>query len=299
MLNLRAYSAHEALVRPAREKAQVWRLAIGVILIAGVFLLGNQLVHQMAFTLFGPAGYAGLTGMDGTASQWSVVFLLMTFGLMTVGVLVALRVAHTRDFAPLLGERSAFAAQFWSVLTVLAVLNIALLILPPWDIGGPLVANVSPLRWFLMLPVALLAVLVQVSAEEILFRGYLQQQLAGRFKTPLIWIGVPAILFGLGHYMPLEAGENANFIMAWAVIFGVLMADLTARAGTLGPAIAVHLVNNVIAIIFISMPDSLSGLSLYLSPFSLNDTEVVRAWLPVEFGVMIVSWLAARLAIRR
>lgn len=299
MLNLSAYAAHEALVRPARAKAQVWRLAIGLILVAGVFLLGNQFLHQTLFTLLGPDGYARLTGADGSVSQISVIFLLMTFGLLTIGVLVALKVAHVRGFGEVLGARELFRSQFWSVLFVLVLLNIVLVLLPPWDMGAPLVPNVPFTAWLVMLPVALLAVLVQVSAEEILFRGYLQQQFAGRFKSPLIWMLVPSALFGLGHYMPTEAAENANLIAIWAVVFGLLMADLTARAGTLGPAIAVHLVNNVIAIVFVSMPDSLSGLSLYVSPFSMDDTEWVRAWLPVEFAMMLVSWLAARLAIRR
>ena len=71
---------------------------------------------------------------------------------------------------------------------------------------------------------------------------------------------------------------------------------VTARAGTLGPAIAVHFFNNVVAIVIVSMPDSLSGLSLFLSPFSMTDAEEVRAWLPVDFAMMVVSWLAARLA---
>ncbi|MCX8226128.1 MAG: CPBP family intramembrane metalloprotease, partial [Sulfitobacter sp.] len=82
-------------------------------------------------------------------------------------------------------------------------------------------------------------------------------------------------------------------------VFGILMADLTARAGSLGPAIAVHLCNNVAAILITSMPDDLSGLALYLTPFSMEDTEAMRAWLPVDFALMLVSWLAARLAIRR
>jgi hypothetical protein len=83
------------------------------------------------------------------------------------------------------------------------------------------------------------------------------------------------------------------------VIFGLLMADLTARSGTLGPAIAVHLVNNVSAMLIVSMPDELSGLALYLSPFSMADEAELRAWLPVDFAWMLVSWLAARLALRR
>lgn len=299
MSDLPSYSAHEALVAPARPRAQIWRLFIGLILVSGVFLLGNQFLHQSLFTVLGPASYGALTGANGASSQISVIFLLMTFGLMILGVAIALRVAHSRGFGPVLGEGKVFLRQFRSVLTFLIILNLALLVLPPWDLGAPLVANVPPLRWALALPFALVAVMVQVSAEEIMFRGYLQQQLAARFRTPLIWMGVPAALFGLGHYMPNEAGENALLIVIWAVIFGILMADLTARAGTLAPAIAVHFVNNVIAIVFISMPDSLSGLSLYISPFSLEDTEQVRAWLPVDFGMMVVSWLAARLAIRR
>jgi len=295
----RAYRAHEALVAPARPKAQVWRLVIGVILIAGVFLLANQFLHQSLFTLLGSETYGALTGRGGRMSQLSVVFLLLSFGLLTVAVTVALKVAHNRGITGVFGDAAMFRRQFSAVLLTLVILNAAVFALPPWDMGAPLVPNVAFGAWLVVLPFAFVAIIVQVSSEEILFRGYLQQQLAARFRSPLIWLLVPSVLFGLGHYMPEEAGENANIIMVWSVIFGVLMADLTARAGTLAPAIAVHFVNNVVAILFVSMPDSLSGLSLYLSPFALTDTQELRAWLPVEFAMMVVTWLAARLAIRR
>lgn len=299
MLNLSAYVAHNALVDPARAKAQMWRLVIGVILIAGVFLLVNQFLHQTLFTFLGAQTYAAVTGADGSISQMSMVFLLFSFGVLTLGVGVALKVAHARGLGEVLGNWQLCRQQFWAVLTILVLLNVVVLVLPPWDLGAPLVRNVQTGPWLIMLPFALLAIMVQVSAEEILFRGYLQQQLAARFRSPLVWLLVPSILFGWGHYMPEEAGENAQLIVLWSLAFGVLMADLTARAGTLGPAIAVHFMNNVVAILFISMPDSLSGLSLYLSPFALTDTQEVRAWLPVDFAMMVVSWLAARLALRR
>ena len=77
------------------------------------------------------------------------------------------------------------------------------------------------------------------------------------------------------------------------------MADLTARSGSLGPAIAVHFCNNVSAILVVSLPDDLSGLALYLTPFGMQDTDALAAWLPVDFAMMLVFWLAARLAIRR
>lgn len=298
MFNPSAYQAHEALAGPARGKAQLWRLAVGIILIAGVFLTSYRFVEQTLFTLLGPEGFSALTGADGRASQLSVVFLLSSFGLIILGVVIALRVAHNRGFLEVLGEWRLLCRQFFAVLTLMVILYGALGILPPWDMGAPLEPNVPFGAWLMVLPFALAAILVQVSAEEILFRGYLQQQLAARFSSPLIWVLGPAVLFGMGHYMP-QAGDMALYIMLWSTLFGLAMADLTARAGTLGPAIALHLMNNAVAILIVSMPDSLSGLSLYHSAFDLSDEAMVRAWMPVEFMMILVSWLAARLAIRR
>jgi membrane protease YdiL (CAAX protease family) len=150
----------------------------------------------------------------------------------------------------------------------------------------------------LLLPLSLTGLLIQVSAEELVFRGYLQQQLAARFATPLIWAGVPALLFGLAHH-DTAMGGNVWLVVIWAGLFGLLMADLTARAGTLGPAIAVHFVNNFLGLLVIAPAETLSGLALYTYTFSLADTAMVRQLLPVDFALMLVSWLAARLALRR
>ncbi|MFC3118697.1 type II CAAX prenyl endopeptidase Rce1 family protein [Jhaorihella thermophila] len=64
-----------------------------------------------------------------------------------------------------------------------------------------------------------------------------------------MWAVVPSVLFAAGHYVPAEAGPNAPLVAAWAGLFGLLMADLTARAGTLGPAIAVHMFNNITSLL--------------------------------------------------
>jgi hypothetical protein len=43
----------------------------------------------------------------------------------------------------------------------------------------------------------------------------------------------------------------------------------------------------------------LGDLALWHAPFGMEDTAELRAWMPVDFALMIVSWLAARLALRR
>ena len=131
-----------------------------------------------------------------------------------------------------------------------------------------------------------------------MFRGYLQSQLAARFAHPLVWMGVPSILFGLLHYDPVLAGDNAWVLAVWAAAFGVAAADLTARAGTLGPALALHFINNLFAI-FITAPErDLDGLSLYTFPLSLDEAGLALVILPLELVFTLCAWLAARLALR-
>lgn len=300
MILHRNYHAHEALVAPARDRAQIWRLVIGLILASGVYLVCNQFVFRNLFTLLGDDAGPFFDALDRGATPIAMLVLLGTFGFMILGVAVAVRVAHQRGILGVLGNIPLLASQFRDVLIVLVVINLVIWVLPPWSWGEEAFEpNMALSAWLILLPFSLAALLVQVSAEEILFRGYLQQQLAARFSSPLVWMLIPSVLFGFGHYLPDEAGSNATLIALWAGVFGILMADLTARAGTLGPAIAVHLANNVAAILIVSLPDSLSGLALYLAPFSISDAAEVRAWLPVDFALMLVSWLGARLAIRR
>lgn len=265
-------------------------------IVVAVLFAGNTLVTQALFTRGGdPLLVTYISG----SSPALLLILLGSFGLLTLGAALAAWQLQKRRFWSLTGPPREMLAQFWRVLRLLVILGAVIFALPPYSMGTPLQPNLPFSVWVLLLPFALLAVLVQVSAEEILFRGYIQQSLAARFSHPLIWMGLPSILFGLGHFLPEEAGDNAILIVVWSGIFGLLMADLTARAGTLGPAIALHLFNNVLALLFIAFPDNLSGLALYVFPFEMSDTGALRGWLAVDFVMMLCGWLTARIALRR
>lgn len=292
------YAAHAAFIAAARAKPQIWRLVVGAFVAVMVYIFLGQVYFVTVGTLASdrPAFAQALT--DGTTPA-AMYVLLLSFGFMAVGTWVAAKALHQRGLATLLGPLPVlirdFRAVSWAVLAVI----LAVVLLPPWDMGAPYVPNVPLGQWALLLGPSLVFILIQVSAEEIVFRGYLQQQLAARFATPWMWMVLPNALFALGHYLPESAGENAIFIALWSGVFGMLMADLTARSGSLGPAIAVHFWNNVSAMVILSAPDQFSGISLYTTPFELSDADAMRAWLPVEFAMMFVLWLAARLAIRR
>jgi membrane protease YdiL (CAAX protease family) len=295
-VNHRAYTRHERLVGAARPYPEIWRLIVGLVIVTACILVMNAIVFVVVSGLASPSLVEQFLSGN---TPVSMVIILFSFVFATLGVSVAAKHLQHRSLLSILGDWDDVTWQFWRVLRALAILGGVLLILPPYGMGAPLLPNLSWSAWMVLLPLSIPAVLIQTSAEEILFRGYIQQSLAARFTSPLIWMLIPSALFALGHYAPGTAGENAMLVAVWALIFGILTADLTARSGTLGPAIALHFFNNVSALLFISLPDSLSGLALYHLPYSMSDTDIIRQWLYVDFAIMAVGWLTARLALSR
>lgn len=289
-----AYKAHEHLVGPARPRAELWRLIVGLAVVA-------VLVTLLNVGLFAVITFAGVSGPAFLAGETpaSLLVLLASFGFVTLGVSVAARCLQKRSLRSIIGTLPLAIRQFHRVFAALLLLGAVVVILPPYSVGATLIPHLAFWTWLALLPFAVGTVLIQVSAEEILFHGYIQQSLAARFRSPWIWMGIPSLIFAAGHYAPGTTGENAGLVAIWSGIFGLFAADLTARSGTLGPAIALHLFNNIVALIFISLPDNLSGLALFLLPYDMSDGGAVRQWLFVDFAMMVIGWLAARVALRR
>lgn len=294
-MNYRAF----ALLTDAARGTELWRLALGLVLVALVSLGLSQSVFALASALLSPESYwSFVADLQGAASPASMYVLLFSVAGLGIGTVAAAQVLHGRGAASLFGPRIEALGQFMRVLIAVGILQIVIALLPPWTLYQGLQPGLPPARWLMLMPLTALALLVQTGSEELLFRGYLQSQLAARLPHPAVWLTVPSALFALGHYAPGVYGGNALVVTVWAFGFGLAAADLTARAGTLGPAIAMHLVNNVVSVAIIAPPDSMSGLALFVLPFPISDETSVRAVLPVDLATILLSWLAARIALR-
>lgn len=293
-----AYAPHAAFVASARLRAELWRLLPGGAVIVAtylglLFLLGTWLARS-----YGPfiAG-ALLQRMAMGDSPGVMLLLLWTFLGLAAGPMVAVRLVHRRRAGTLFGPSAARAiADFRRVVP--PVLGLQLLLLP-FALGGAEVRPGLSLAPFLgYLPFALPGLLIQTGAEELVFRGYLQQQLGARFSHPVIWMGLPSALFALGHYMPADYGSNAWAVALWAGAFGLFAADLTARTGTLGAALGFHFANNVAALLLVGIERDLDGLALWSRAIDLADPGVAGPALAIDFAVMLIAWLLARIALR-
>lgn len=293
-----AYAPHDAYIAPARRRREVWRLFAGIAIILAAYLGPFVLLGIYLTDTYGRLiTEALMQRMARGDTPGGMLMLLWTFLGLALGPMAAARLLHGRAAGTLIGPSLRRAgADFFRVLGPVLALNAVLL---PFALGSEATHPGLGLGAFLTyLPFALPGVLIQTGAEELVFRGYLQQQLAARFRSPLIWIGLPAALFAFGHYMPDEFGASAWAVALWAAVFGVLAADLTARTGNLGAALGFHFANNIAALLFVGIENNLDGLALWTMSVDLTDPGAVLPALAVDFAAMITSWLLARLVLR-
>jgi membrane protease YdiL (CAAX protease family) len=297
-----SYRQHERLVAPARPSRALWRLICGCIAVAVLFMLLSGVYTSLEAALLPSDMRARLRGdLASGASPVAALINLYFFLIMAFALAISLRMFHDRGLFSLLGPLPLALTQFRAVIMGLVKFHVAIfvimMLLPTPDDLTPSL-NMKPSVWMLLLPLTLIGLLIQTSTEEMIFRGYLQSQLAARIAHPAVWILLPSLLFAVLHYSPESQQDSAMLIVLWAGAFGVVAADLTARSGTLGPAIALHLVNNTIAIALTAPEGNFDGLALFSYPFSLSDSAFLQQWMPVEMLVLLCTWLVARLALR-
>lgn len=294
-----SYRRHQIMTTPAEPSAELWRLALGLVLCVVIWFALARGVIALLGSLTDPDVYLTLLeNLQSGTTPGSLLLLLLLTGTLAVGAMMVAETLHGRKGLGLLGPMRLFRWDFLRVTGALLLLYAVILILPPWDMVSATRPGLPLGTWLMFLPVTVVVVLIQSGAEEVFFRGYFQSQLAARVRHPVIWLGLPSLAFGLGHYMPGVYGENAMMVAAWSVLFGLAAADLTARSGNLGPAVALHFVNNLSAFALMSMGGDMSGLALRQLPFGPENAEAIAALLPLDLAMIGVSWLTARLALR-
>jgi membrane protease YdiL (CAAX protease family) len=294
------YRAQDALIASARLVPGLDFLLLGLLVAAGVaFGLGQSLLGVMKLVMSAD-GYAdALSVIHVQSTPWSVALVLLSGGFVGVGALTAAKLVQGRAPFSVLGPLPTLSRHFAMTALGPAAFMLAMALLPPYGLYGDLLPGQRLPVWAAWLPVTLLVILFQSAGEEILFRGYLQQQLAARFAAPAVWMTIPAALFALGHFDPQADLAKACLVVVWAFLFGLAMADITARAGTLGPAIALHFVNNLVALLFVAVPGPMSGLALRVMAEDPYASGKLDAFLILDLACLACLWLIARLLLRR
>ncbi len=291
------YRAMSSFVAPALQRSALWQTVLAFVatliftafalviygMLLGVVLAANGQSFDPV-RLFGPYSPQGLLGVLS-------LFLPTAVGLI-LGVAAVLR----RGPRSLTGPLRPALRNFLRVAVPVLLLGLILL---PLSLYDPNVhRNLSLSRYLPLLVLAVPALLIQTGTEELFFRGFLQQQIAARFRAPLIWLGVPTLLFAAGHYTGAATDTASLLVICWTGIFGLAAADLTARTGNLGAAYGLHFANNVMAVLVVGTIGPLGQLALYNVFFRSFDLAATLPYLAVDVVLLFVNWLLARLMLR-
>ena len=290
----------EAMIAPARLYPQIWRLLLGILLIAFVAFGFIILLTLVAYAVLGQFEFGAMIGMaqmNSFRTPQIVLYILMAVGGLGLGVIIATPACHLRGPGTLFGPEGEFFRTFFAAILVCVPLY-GMLAIIAFAITPAPVPNMPFGTWVKWLPFPLVIIFIQVSSEELLFRGYLPQQLAARFKSRFVWMFIPSILFGLAHSNP-AAGPLMIPIIFTTFVIALIAMDLTERTGSLGAAIGLHFVNNISAIMIISMKDTITGLALFVTPTGFEDARLGALALAIDIIFLLVVWRALRWAVDR
>lgn len=291
----------EASLHDARLYPQLWRLVLGTGLALVLWMGSSALIVGAAAGIVGAtqgpmAVMPWLAGLATPAQPGQVILLLSTFGGLFVGAMVAAAALHFRGPGSLFGPWDQWLRGFLTALAVIFPIYGLLVALS--FLGGAPEPNLEFGRWALLLPVGLVLLFIQTGAEELFFRGYLQQQLAVRFTSRAIWMWGPALIFALLHFNP-DAGPNLPLVLLAALTFGLVAADLTERTGSLGAAMGLHFGNNFFGLFIVAVADTITGLALFVSPVELGEAGIQSLSMAGSVLIMLLVWaITARLVSR-
>ena len=264
-----SYPRFESMTAPARAKSEYWRTAVGLFCAIALYMAGSFAFFGIVQTLFG----AGIINeiADGNTPR-GMLLLLAHFAVMAGSVALTVIYLHGRGPLTLLGDRSRLWRDFLSMVQIALIIALILgaFVAFIWDLDG----NVSFGTWLVLLPLALPLVALQTGAEEVVFRGYLQQQLGARTGLRAVWIGLPSVAFTFVHVDTQTMGQNMWLYLAVIFLFALITADITARTGSIGAAWGLHFMNNVQAILVFSFTGPLSGLGLISLGLPISDAAV-------------------------
>lgn len=289
---------HDGPFRPLRDyaalalpRAALWHTLLGVTVLVLTFLV-LSVAFALLVMLFDKSGRweEQLTVNPLSGEPLPALVFLSSFLLVHLSLFVTLRLVHGRGWHTLFGRPPWRKwRHFWLGLATALVLA-----LTPGLLGmliEGLVAFIGAIEpaegveeglrqirsfeaWLPWAMIALPFILVQSSAEELVFRGYLLQQLAARFRSPWVWAVIPSLFFGLLHYNPAILGMLTWLHVAVAFVGGMILALVTARLGSPLAAIGLHFAHNAVGLLFVGIEGFQDAFALFVEQIPLTETGI-------------------------
>ena len=264
-------AAFERYRRSPNDKTNLPRLLFGSAIVV-LFWVATTLVVLLGGTYAFVAWRASMAGsaptdrpvQDFLASPEGILIALVSFAGIWIGLWIAMRWVHGEPLSALIGTRRRVSRQgFLKGLAAVLITSLLSEVLLYWLQPEIARGAISLPSWLLFLvPIVVLA-LLQTSSEEALFRGYLLRGLANRFRSPLIWVLLPVLLFTALHWSSASSLAINACVLVSIATFALVLTLLVYATGNLGAAFGAHLGNNLTGFLLISHQASYNSFALF------------------------------------
>ena len=260
-------------VDAARPRHQLWRTLLGLLLITVVWFIWTFALILIAIgsNLIDANSFRVMYGMAESQLSYAQTVAVLLVALATIwgfaiGVWAVLKLLHKRQLDTLGAWNRRFSMSQFGIGCAIAAGYLAVSL--TWSIvsgNAPRRSELETATWLLTLGPIALIIFMQAASEELIFRGYLPQQLAARFSNPIVWGFLPSLAFGFMH--AANSPENQTYAVYYVVIaavMGMVMLAMVWRTGSLAAAIGFHFINNVGALTLAGADSGSSSLALFV-----------------------------------
>ena len=245
-----------------RNRPFLYFASLGLLLIGAVAL---QWLAGMALGIWAQSNATArklveaLIAKDLSKVPWDLLFGLIAVSFLTYifALAFALRVVHARGLLSVLTDRSRFdLGRMAGGFLIYGALLVVPFLLYYWTTPSPPQIHFEATAFLRLLLISAGVLLIQTSAEEMFFRGYLTQFVASFTASPIFIIGIPSALFMLAHLENPELKEGAG-ALTFYFGFAVFMSLIAIRDRGLEFAIGAHFANNLVIATLVRTQDSI------------------------------------------
>ena len=227
-----------------------WRYVLGVVLILGTPVALAIIVDM----LYADIGYR-IFGLNNVIITFVEVGGFNAF--LIIGVLLAVRVIHSRPFLTLITPHQfvdwkKFAKSFGLFFGLVALVTLVDYLLNP----STYEYRLKPEQFLVFAPIALILTPIQTTAEELLFRGYLLQTMALLTRNRAVLVLASGVLFMLPHLANPEMTAGFWPMAFYYFLVGGILTIITLRSNSLEMAMGIHAAINLFAVLIVNYASS-------------------------------------------
>lgn len=258
-----------SFISAANSPKSIWRFVFGlglIVLIWGLLLFPISLAFLVA--------YVAITGDDSAAIESAssietvgpvgTMIILAGFAGIWAGVYFAGRRVLRQPFGAFFAPAPHLRLGAFIKGAALGLFYIAMATAPGLIMFDSFQTGLAPATLLPFLAPLIVLIFIQVTAEELVFRGYLLQQLGAWSQHWLVWAGLPSLAFGLLHFNPDLPDGSGYYYVVSATLMGLAFCAVVWRSGTLWAAIGLHLTINVFSLTVIGMEGIMSGTQIWV-----------------------------------